>query len=247
MIIKKTELKSYVVRKLGGGKMCVELNQDHIDDAIDDGFRWFSARRGVYRRQSFTVVEAVQEYDLSTILSSTEIDLVIDIVNLWMPETGTMGYNVFSDWDFLNLSSYPLESVMSSSEMTYGGIVQMLQQKEMIKEILSADTDFEYDEISNTLNIMPRPSSGGTAIFEYKRILANGDKIKPREEEILRRVVVAHAKETLGRIRSKYPSIPVPGGSVSMDGETLLSEYRTDMEWAEEKINNMEPLGFISG
>ena len=44
------------------------------------------------------------------------------------------------------------------------------------------------------------------------------------------------AKELLGIIRSKYASLPLPNGEVSMDGENLKSEGR------EEKANALEEL-----
>jgi hypothetical protein len=36
--------------------------------------------------------------------------------------------------------------------------------------------------------------------------------------------------ETLGRVRSKFGSIPVPGSDVSLDGKELISEGRSDKE-----------------
>ena len=36
--------------------------------------------------------------------------------------------------------------------------------------------------------------------------------------------------ETLGRVRSKFGSIPVPGADVSLDGTALISEGRSDKE-----------------
>jgi len=36
--------------------------------------------------------------------------------------------------------------------------------------------------------------------------------------------------ETLGRVRSKFGSIPVPGADVSLDGTSLISEGRSDKE-----------------
>jgi len=246
-VVRKTKLKDYIVRKLGGGKMCIELSALHIDDAIDEGFRWFSARRGIYIRKSFSVTEGVQEYDLTTLLTTTEFDQLIDVVNLWLPELST-GYNVFADWNFLDLpSTYPLELNVVDNEFIYSGLVLTLQQREMAKRILSAEIDFEYDILNGLLNIIPEPDKSGTAIFEYKKIVADGDKLSPKDEEILYKAIVAYAKEILGRIRSKYQAIPVPGGSVTLDGEQLLSEARADFELLEQRIQNIEPMGFFSG
>ena len=53
----------------------------------------------------------------------------------------------------------------------------------------------------------------------------------------IRKYTLALAKELLGIIRSKYASLPLPNGEVSMDGEGLKAEGR------EEKSNLLEELG----
>mgnify|MGYP003124054226 CR=1 FL=1 len=52
----------------------------------------------------------------------------------------------------------------------------------------------------------------------------------------IRKYTLALAKELLGIIRSKYASLPLPNGEVSMDGEALKGEGR------EEKANLLEEL-----
>ena len=41
---------------------------------------------------------------------------------------------------------------------------------------------------------------------------------------------MALSKETLGNIRSKFGSIPIPGSEFSLDGETLRAEAASDKE-----------------
>ena len=45
--------------------------------------------------------------------------------------------------------------------------------------------------------------------------------------------------ETLGRVRSKFGSIPVPGQSVTLDGSALISEGRADRDKLKESLNEM--------
>ena len=52
----------------------------------------------------------------------------------------------------------------------------------------------------------------------------------------VRKFTLALAKELLGIIRSKYASMPLPNGEVSLDGEALKAEGR------EEKANALEEL-----
>ena len=47
----------------------------------------------------------------------------------------------------------------------------------------------------------------------------------------IRKYTLALAKELLGIIRSKYASLPLPNGEVSMDGEALKSEGREEKKF----------------
>lgn len=42
------------------------------------------------------------------------------------------------------------------------------------------------------------------------------------------RMTIAMCKEVLGQIRNKYDSLPIPGGSISLNGAQLLNDGRTD-------------------
>ena len=80
-----------------------------------------------------------------------------------------------------------------------------------------------------TLNKVSDPSN-----IPYKFIVYNG--INSMGRNWIRKYTLALAKELLGIIRSKYASLPLPNGEVSMDGEALKSEGR------EEKANLLEEL-----
>ena len=80
-----------------------------------------------------------------------------------------------------------------------------------------------------TLNKVSDPSN-----IPYKFIVYN--EINSMGRNWIRKYTLALAKELLGIIRSKYASLPLPNGEVSMDGEALKSEGR------EEKANLLEEL-----
>jgi hypothetical protein len=244
-VIKRTKLKDYIVRKLGGEQMCVELSSNDLDDAIDDGLRWYSARLGKKKKASFQITAGVMEYDLSTILSADEFDELVSVTKLWLP-AGPVDVSFMLNYDFLGLSGVPYESAHISSELTYSGIVQSIQHQEQIKRVLSGDTAFEFDFDTGILLIMPERTQSGTAIFEYKRSIVDGDRLRPREEDFLRKCCIAHAKQTLGRIRSKFDNIPVPGGAVVLDGAQLLDESDKELEILKEEARNFYPLSFFT-
>jgi hypothetical protein len=68
----------------------------------------------------------------------------------------------------------------------------------------------------------------------YKFIIYN--QINSSGRQWIRKFALALSKELLGIIRSKYASLPLPGGEITMDGDALKAEGR------EEKIQLLEEL-----
>jgi hypothetical protein len=120
---------------------------------------------------------------------------------------------------------------------------------------------YSFEIINNKMRIFPKPDTSGDKIwFTYyskndrqstTRTYTNNKVSDPSNipyqfityEEInaagrqwIRKMTLALAKELLGIIRSKYASMPLPDGEVSLDGEGLKAEGR------EEKANALEEL-----
>ena len=82
---------------------------------------------------------------------------------------------------------------------------------------------------THTINKVSDPSNVPYKFITYSEINAAG-------RQWIRKMTLALAKELLGIIRSKYASMPLPNGEVSLDGEGLKAEGR------EEKTNLLEEL-----
>lgn len=124
---------------------------------------------------------------------------------------------------------------------------------------------YSFEIHNNNLRIFPRPQSGDTGEkiwFEYyvKDDIKNTDNanaglqggvsdpsnvpykfityssINQPGRQWIRKYTYALAKELLGIIRSKYSSMPIPDGEVTLDGEALKTEGR------EEKVQLLEEL-----
>jgi len=122
---------------------------------------------------------------------------------------------------------------------------------------------YSFELINNKLSIFPRPKSaddGNKVYFHYylkedkqgvTRTYTDGKVSDPSNipykfltyseinspgRQWIRKYTLASSKELLGIIRSKYASMPLPNGEVSMDGEGLKAEGR------EEKVNALEEL-----
>jgi hypothetical protein len=95
------------------------------------------------------------------------------------------------------------------------------------------------------IRIYPRPNIGLKIAILYARALT--------EEEVdastwIRKYALTWAKEQLGRIRSKFASVPGPTGEAQLDGQQLISEAQQEREGLEQSvINRGEPLSFSIG
>ena len=95
---------------------------------------------------------------------------------------------------------------------------------------------FEYyvrDEMADsktyTSGKVTDPSNAPYQFLNYYEINANG-------RQWIRKYTLALSKELLGIVRSKYASMPLPNGEVTLDGEALKAEGR------EEKMQLLEEL-----
>ena len=98
---------------------------------------------------------------------------------------------------------------------------------------------FEYyvkDDIRNTNNVSASLQGGVSDPSNVPYRFITYSSINQPGRQWIRKYTYALAKELLGIIRSKYSSMPIPDGEVTLDGEALKTEGR------EEKTQLLEEL-----
>ena len=234
--MKRKDIKESIVTELGSPVVNVELNDTHLDKAIDDAIRWFNAKKALITNIKITLQSDVQEYELDD-----DVEAIIDVIR----EGTSPAYGgIFEDFGIPYTIYYTDD---------YSALVSQLQYIEMSKRILSADKDFDFDLRKGTGNkpvliISPVPAKSETAIVVVKKKIDNSnlDLLNVRDLDLIIRYATARAKIMLGRIRSKYDSLPAAQGDRSLDGSTLIEEAKEEIEKLNEDIlNSQEPMGFI--
>ena len=116
-------------------------------------------------------------------------------------------------------------------------------------------SNYSFELINNKLRVFPRPGSSDAGNKLYFKYYVRDDRVSNTRSytnlkvsdpsnipykfityseinapgrQWIRRYTLALAKELLGIIRSKYATMPVPGGEVNMDGEALKAEGREE-------------------
>ena len=122
---------------------------------------------------------------------------------------------------------------------------------------------YSFELINNQLKIFPRPKSDGDSVYvQYYKLSDKGagtrawtvgkvsdpsnmpykfityNEINAAGRQWIRKYCLALSKELLGIIRSKYASMPLPNGEVTMDGESLKTEGREEKQQLLEEITN---------
>lgn len=87
------------------------------------------------------------------------------------------------------------------------------------------DRKYGADGVTN-VNTLPFPN------VPYKNINSIG-------KQWCRRFALALAKETLGQVRSKLASIPIPGNDVTLNGSALLSEGKEEQSALREELKTV--------
>lgn len=241
------EIKGWIKRKLGDGWVEVELTPEQLTDCIEDALLWWASRKGWYSEGALNLVSGTVAYNLSAIDPP-----VLDVIQVWFTENPvtnfSWAYGGFFDMDGFPYGDYPFRGQMGGGN--YFSLVQWMQTHEMGSRILSVDSDFIYRKQTKELIITPEPRRNGTIIYQYSTPFKSDylDLIELEHQYLIRRYALAEAMETLGRIRSKYSSLPAADGDVSLDGGDLLSaSVDTKMKLDEELGSYLEPTPILIG
>ena len=72
----------------------------------------------------------------------------------------------------------------------------------------------------------------GFLFIPYKNINSIG-------KQWIRRFALALSKETLGNIRSKISTLPIPGDSITLDGPALISQGQTEQDKLRDELKTI--------
>ena len=129
----------------------------------------------------------------------------------------------------------------------------LLRQQQVEFSDMVRKSSYSFEIQNNKIRIFPKPTSDFTMWFQYfvkkdkytdslgaASTVSNFADIDYRSLDYssinapgiqwIRKYALALSKELLGIVRSKYGSIPTPGGEITVDGDTLRSEGATEKE-----------------
>ena len=156
-------------------------------------------------------------------------DSTFQLVPTWQNKAQAMA---FEDAIYTRNSQYSFE-IKNNILRIFPQTVNVSPRKMYIEFFIDSDTPWKEDGATdngvdgiNNMNTLPFENT------PYQKINSIG-------KQWIRRFALALAKETLGNIRSKISSIPIPGDSVTLDGPALISQGQTEQEKLREELKTI--------
>lgn len=236
------QMMQWIVRKLGFGRVKIELLLCHLKDVIEDTKDWYLANKGHEKRVLVPVSAGEVAYPYPE-----DAETILDVIPPADPhDFGT----VFSPYLFTG-DSFPFDVYTApySAGGPVSGIAQAIQYNEMAERVIGADFNWTPDDSSRVLVISPEPRrEGESMMLIYSSNEFSMTALSAQDYHLFKEYAKAEAKETLGYIRRKYGNIPGVDGSQTLDGDRMMDEAREDKEKLDEKMNNSGlPMPFITG
>lgn len=252
----KRQLTEWIKRSLGYPSVKVELENDHLEDAIGHARQmWLKWAEGNSTQETFfTQLLSAGQYLYDMPASTLEVIDVVDsettggVNTLFTIENALYNAGLFNPWYG---SGYNLISFHT-----------VLDFGEMINRYTTSNYNWKYHRYTNQIEIQPPPTSGnsltltdGSSIDSPGYIMVRARMIHSSTtdlttEEInqsiygetwVKEYSLALSKISLGYIRRKFSNFASLGNQgISLDGDSLVQEGKEEKERLEERLKNEE-------
>lgn len=243
----REQIKDYCLLMLGAPVIKIELNEQHLDLAVDQALKIFEdyAPREYFDYYVFNTIPGKSVYELPP-----DVGLVRHV---FYKEQGMPGFQA-SDLG----GAIPLEYFNGGAYSSMqGGLIDPVQPiwgrmgewvlykqySNMFSRVSSSLGGWEWVGGFRHIKLYPIPCRPQAVIVHYLQRCKDWECVTQAMQE----GALAHAKIMLGRIRSKIKNPPGPNGGIQLDGDQLLQEgHEEKQKWQEELLNRYGDLPYIS-
>lgn len=235
----RLNLMDILKKQLGYPMVCTNLTDDHFNIAIDNAIQEVRHRAdNAYFRQYIPLVlnPGQQVYYFNDPQIGT--DRVVDVMKVH--RLNIMGMSVVGEsgiyaQTFLNQLFYP------GAQVDLTTIYMIQQYAEMYSTIFAGDIAFQWRETTRQLTLFRKAFSKENVLVEVSMEKTEQELLQDRWlVQWIQQWAEAEALLMQGRIRSKYPSLPGPGGGLSLNGSDLIAEAQGLQEDCLRQIMDME-------
>jgi len=237
-----TKMKRYILLTLGYPNVEVELCDEQLEWAIENSLDEFVRHNLLDSTRYWRIPTAtnVSQYALPP-----DLTIVRDVSTLKIAEFDTVfGTDILVNPLYLRNSKEAYQDILTFwlSEAAF----------ETWRRVYGLNLSWDVIEGGKLIRVYPTPRETRYMIIKgsYRPTMTTFDERSLKNKhELFRRLIVAHAMTTLGRIRGKRVSgINTSQGVVQLDGNELRQEAATDLEKIRiELLASGNPKGFYTG
>ena len=234
----RMQIRDYILHMLGAPAIKLELDEQNIDFCVDQSLKIIEdyAPREYFNYYAMNSTPGVSVYELPPNVGIVR--------NVFYKEQGTFAFQA-SDLD----GAIPVEYFYPGGAYAsiQGGLIDPIQPiwGRMGEWVLYKQYEQMYSRVSSNLGgwefigglkhikVYPTPHRVSKILVHYLQ----KNKDWPEVTQAMQEGALSYAKEIVGRIRSKYPAPPGPGGGMQLDGQNLLAEAKEERAaWKEDLI-----------
>lgn len=247
----REELKKTVLVMLGDGMIDIDLEDQHLELAVQNTIRNYRAWSSNSQEEAFLHVKMYEGESVYTLPKEVSLCRRIYRRGNGMIASGGNA-NTVDPFSLAYTNTYLLSAVRGSQG---GGLLTYdlyHQFDETTARLFGREMTFTWNAVTHKLQIH-RDIRGQEEVLIHcyqtkpEPLLFMDDMIYPW----LRDWCLSEAMLMLGRIRGKYSSIAGPQGTTTMDGESLKQEAQQMQERLKEELKRFRdggtPYGFIIG
>lgn len=231
--------------QLGWPQTCVELKEEQfniaIDNALDNYRMWVD---GAYRLQyvMYPLLAGQQTYYLNSATDRTDHIVGVSKVH----RLNVLGIQPIGGSDAI-WSSGILTSYYSAVSVDILSMHMLSSLSEEFQRLFAGDLTFLWDEPSRELFITRKIDRNEKVILECLMERPEQELLLDRwSKQFIQNWALAECKMQLGMIRSKYSSgTPGAAGTITLNGEMLISEARQDMTELKQSALDFEWGGHV--
>lgn len=216
-----------VILSLGGSLVDVELDEAETRLAFKKAKRTFQQKGNNSYKKSFYRVPVKKDkqcYNLPPTIHT--------VVKVIRPSPGVITEDPFSMATFNEVFGWSNNAINTGDWVSYD---LTLQTMEIWKRYIAFDINFNHNPHNHTIEFLKAPERDTGWLLECYHDLSDEEYM---DVLWVQNWTIAEAKAMLGSAYRKFPNLPGPDGSVSLDGNSLIQESQREKELLLEDILN---------
>ena len=233
-----------IITRLGGNMIDVELDNDTLQKCIDLAEAKLIQRGDAYVEESLvllTLKKNQKEYILP--------NEIIEVQQIYRRGYGrAYGSTGGQNMDPFAMAWTNVYLAGAVNGIRTGGLVTYELHNDYLKtagKMFGMYMNYAFNPNTHKLTLAENPRSDDEIILLHSYVdRAEYEVLQDRYSALwIENWALAEAMEILGRIRSRFASLPGPNGGVNSDGEALKNESKTMKEELTKELNNFVPGG----